>query len=276
MADTIKMVLIVAVILAMALGVFLIVQMLRSKSYKGDDKTLVHKDDLPILPRNQRENTDLSQAVADEADEFVEDDQDALSSLAKAISKTQAESEDLPKSGENLDESLVNVSNEFSQNSPLLDRHLDGQKSFDHNNDPLLTAQTTVTLLITPRNQATGLSGKEVLELARVYGLKYGVMNMYHRYEHEDGTGGLWFSMLGVNRQGMQTFDLNTLTDQRFTGLSLFLSLPNPYALRGFDSMISTARMIAKDLNADIHDEENYLFDENYVDKLRLEVANYQ
>lgn len=277
MADTIKMVLIVAVILAMALGVFLIVQMLRSKSYKGDDKTLVHKDDLPILPRNQRETTDLPQQTADELDEPAEEDQDALSSLAKAISKTQAESEaNLPKSSEKTSESLVNIGNEFSQNSPLLDRHLDGQQDFDQCNDPLLNAQTTVTVLITPRNHATGLSGKEVLKLAKMYGLKYGVMNMYHRYANEDGTGNLWFSMLGVGRQGIQTFDLNTLTDQRFIGLSLFLSLPNPYAVRGFDSMISIARMIARDLNADIHDEENYLFDEPYIEKLRLEVANYQ
>lgn len=274
MIDTL---IIILIILVMAVGMFFIIQMLRSKSYKGDDKSLEYKDDLPILPREQRVVQDLPVSTAKTGQPTEE--QDALSSLAMAISKTAV---DVPKGDTDTDKSVppnesnVHIKNEFNKSSPVLDRHMDKQKDFDQNNDPLLAAKDTVTIIITPRNHSVGLSGKEVLNIARVYGLKYGVMNMYHRYEYEDGSGGLWFSMLGVGRHGVQTFDLNTLTDQRFIGLSLFLSLPHPHALRGFDSMISTARMIAKDLNADIHDEESYIVDDAYCEQLRLQVANYQ
>ena len=44
-----------------------------------------------------------------------------------------------------------------------------------------------------PRNSFAGLPGCTVLEIVRTYGMKYGVMNLFHRYENEDGTGDLWF-----------------------------------------------------------------------------------
>lgn len=271
MIDTL---IIVLIVLVMLVGMFFIIQMLRSKTYKGDDKFLEYKDELPILPRDQRATQETP--VASDTPTQKTEEPDALSNLAMAVSQMELPKDDEAKDTPKSKESLVHMSNEFTQNSPLLDRHLDKQKNFDQNNDPLLNAKDAVTLLISPRHNAIGLSGREVLEIARIYGLKYGVMNMYHRYEHEDGSGDLWFSMLGIGRDGVQDFDLNTLTDQRFRGLSLFLSLPHPHALRGYNTMVATARLIAKDLNADIHDEEGYIFDDAYFEKLRLQVQNYQ
>ena len=73
---------------------------------------------------------------------------------------------------------------------------------FDQNNDPLLNATETVSIAIMPRNSFAGLPGCTVLEIVRTYGMKYGVMNLFHRYENEDGTGDLWFSMMGVGYEG--------------------------------------------------------------------------
>lgn len=328
--------------LAVLVGIFLIVQYLRSKTYAGDAETLEYKDGLPILPRDKRDESvpvpmpapdivpdepmqsveiDLDEVPPKSARELAEEARaDALSSLAMVASQNPSESpkytvyqevtehqgleshESVAHRHDEMQESRLHqqasempqvetqpetavesvssekfaeVTNDFTQNSPMLDRHLIEQQTFDQNNDPLLNAQDTVTIVITPRNQYVGLSGKEVLNIVRNYGLKYGVMNMYHRYEREDGMGDLWFSMMGVDYNGVQVFDLNTLPDAHFTGLSLFLSLPHPHALRGFESMVSTARMIAKDLNADIHDEEGYLLDDAYIEKIRLQVADY-
>ena len=266
---------VVLIVLVMLVGAFIIMQMLRSKTYKGDDKSLEYKDDLPILPRDQRTIQNMLTSSNEPAQEIEEPD--ALSNLAMVVSKMELSEEDAPKNTNSSNqENLVHMSNEFTENSPYLDRHLDKQKHFDQNNDPLLNAKDAVTLFISPRHSASGLSGKEVLEIARVYGLKYGVMNMYHRHENEDGSGGLWFSMLGVGRDGVQDFDINTLMNQQFRGLSLFLSLPHPHAMRGYDTMVTIARLIAKDLNADIHDEEGYVLDDDYFEKLRLQVQNYQ
>lgn len=286
------------------IGVFFVSQILRSKNYEGDAEILEHKDGLPILPRDQRQQpqTDTANNETDTLSQEImtdsENKTDALSNLAKIASQDPNQPDNppvdlpiteevqidtsapmMPKPTEQMiaakQEKFAEPSNEFTQNSPMLDRHLSEQQQFDQNNDPLLNAKDTVTIVISPRNQFSALSGKEILNLVRTYGLKYGVMNMYHRYEREDGTGDLWFSMLGVNHEGVQAFDLNTLPDNYFTGLSLFLSLPHPHALRGYNSMVSVARMIAKDLDADIHDEQGYLLDDAYLEKIRLQITNY-
>ena len=164
---------------------------------------------------------------------------------------------------------------EFNKQSPVLDQHLNEQQQFEQNNDPLLNATSTVSVMIMPRNSFAGLPGKTVLSLARQYGLKYGVMNLFHRYENEDGTGDLWFSVLGVGHEGVKAFDLNTLPEDHFLGLTLFLPLPHRHALRGYDSMVSVANAIAKDLDAELLDEEGYQLDEAYFEGMREVVANH-
>ena len=252
------------------IGVFLIIQQMRSKSYKGDENTLEYKNDLPITPRDQRPKSPMEIAQIPASSES--ESEDALSRLANIATQGAPKT----TSTDNDDDLItVGLSNTFDQESPMLNNYLGKEDSFDQNNDPLIHAETTVTVFITPKNQVTGISGKEILRLAETYGLKYGVMNMFHRYEHEGGVGGLWFSMLGVGRDGIQAFDINAMSGQRFNGLSLFLSLPNPKAVQGFRSMMSIAGMIARDIDANLLDEENYLIDDAYINKLYLEVENY-
>lgn len=259
-----------AVIVAI-FGVFLIIQQARSKSYKGDNATLTHKNGLPVTPRDQRGKL-LMQPSTTQALPQPEDE-DALSRLANIATQSTPKQSQTEADEEML--STTNLPTSFVQNSPMLGGHLEKEDDFDQNNSPLLNAEAVVTIYIIPKNQATGISGKEILRLAETYGLKYGVKHMFHRYEHEEGVGSLWFSMLSVGRNGLQNFNINEMARQRFHGLSLFLSLPNPHAVQGFRSMMSIANMIASDLDANILDEENYVIDENYTNNLLLEVEKY-
>ncbi len=86
----------------------------------------------------------------------------------------------------------------------------------------------------------------------------------------------LWFSMLGVTIDGVESFDLVTLPEMNYRGLALFLSLPHPQAVRGFDSMIQVAKAIADELDADIHDEAGYLLDNAQLQALRAVVSEYK
>lgn len=306
---TLTMALIIAVI---AVGLWIIFQVLRSKNYRGDEQLLEHKNGLPILPRDQRKltkkeglattapdalsNLAMVAKSTDVASDMTNDthpkegvafdgvfqgrDMDSLSKPKPAMSEIPPSSP-APSPTAQYDSNIRNAPRHFAepderfdQSSPLLDKYLGEQDLYDQNNDPLLNATDTVTIAITPRGRM--LHGSEILDIVHQYSLKYGVMNMYHRYQHEDGYGYLWFSMLGMDRSGVVAFDLNTLPESYFTGVTLFLSLPHPQAGRGFQSMIATARMIAKDLSADIHDEEGYIIDDNYQEKLRVQVENYQ
>lgn len=284
-------------LLAIALGgvllVFAIFRIINSKNQIDRNGDVYHKDGLPITPRDKRliNQTDvvalpsedtpdaLTSMAAVAASSPVVNTADRASQSSATVKVVVENTDDAVNSSEYMHEEtekLRELNGVFDQNSPILDKHLSDQESFDQNNSPLLNATDNIAVVITPRDVYAGISGKTVLNLVREHGLKYGVMNMFHRYEHENGTGDLWFSMMGVNNEGVQPFDLNVLSDSRFDGVLLFLSLPHPHALRGFDSMVSVAQMIADDLEADIYNESGYILDEADFAKLRAHAANYQ
>lgn len=164
---------------------------------------------------------------------------------------------------------------EFTQNSPVLDKHLLSSAEQDQNS-PLNNATANVNITLVPERGSPGVSGQTLLALVQQYGMKYGAMNMFHRYENNDGTGILWFSMMGITEEGISSFDLNSLPQSTFDGLVLFLSLPHPKALHGFDSMMSTAGLIAKELNMMVLDENNQPLSREQKSQLRLQVQAFQ
>ena len=164
---------------------------------------------------------------------------------------------------------------EFTQNSPVLDQHLLSTAEQDQNS-PLNNATENVNITLVPADGEQVLSGEVLLAIVDQYGMKYGAMNMFHRYEHKDGTGILWFSMMGITQEGIAPFDLNTLPQSYYHGLVFFLSLPHPKALQGFDSMMSTAGLIAKDVGMLVLDEHNEPLTREQKQQLRLQVQAYQ
>lgn len=150
---------------------------------------------------------------------------------------------------------------------------------FDHaqaeklrDNEALIGRKETITLFIRPSDHFLSIDGTTVLQVVRNYALKYGIGNFFHRYENPEGTGVLWFSMLGIGDDGLRVFDLVTLPEQTFRGLALFLSLPHKQALHGFDSMVQSARIIAQDLGAVITDEAGNVITDEALQSLRATI----
>lgn len=287
---------ILAILLAIAVlivGIYIIIRGIRSNNNELDNSKSNQKHGLPILARNERQLHHDHQG----------EDEDALSSMAAAISSAPAmvmdepvapatvttstqtdseqmdigESDDVATTETTFDGLSVpsqQINKSFEQQSPVLDRHLDEQQSFDESTNPLQDYTETFTIVITPQFGAS-ISGRQVLDIARNYGLKHGSMNMFHRHEYEDGRGVRWFSMMAEDKNGPTAFDLNTLADDYFDSLILFLVIPHKQLLRGYDSMVSTAGLLAGDLNAILTDENRMRFDAESFDRLRAIFANH-
>lgn len=140
---------------------------------------------------------------------------------------------------------------QFDGDATVLDQHLHGQEAQNTQNQAPTQA---ISLFIRPKD-GLGVSGQTILRLAQDYAMKYGVSNMFHRYENADGTGEHWFSMLGLTHESIADFDLVALPTQNFNGLALFMSLPHPQPLQGFDSMVAITKSMAAELDADIFNE---------------------
>ena len=167
----------------------------------------------------------------------------------------------------------------FDDNSPILDQHL-LEPVDEAQNGPLINAKDNINITILPRQYRDRpveiIRGRDLLTLIDKYGLRFGAMNMFHRYEQKDGTGMLWFSMMGITDSGIAPFDPHSVATNTYNGVVVFLSLPHPQALRSFDSMMSIAYMMADDLNALILDENNEPITPEYKQQLRNQVRDYE
>ncbi len=167
----------------------------------------------------------------------------------------------------------------FNDNSPILDQHL-SEPVDEGQNGPLINAKDNINITILPHQYrdrpAAVIRGRDLLALIDKYGLRYGAMNMFHRYEQKDGTGMLWFSMMGITDSGIAPFDPHSVATNSYNGVVVFLSLPHPQALRSFDSMMSVAYMMASDLDAIMLDEENEPITPEYKQQLRNQVRDYE
>ncbi len=167
----------------------------------------------------------------------------------------------------------------FDDNSPVLDQHLLAPVD-EAQNGPLINAKDNINITILPHQYRDRspmmIRGRDLLALIDKYGLRFGAMNMFHRYEQKDGTGMLWFSMMGITDNGIAPFDPHSVATDSYNGIVVFLSLPHPQALRSFDSMMSIAYMMANDLDAMILDENNESITAEYKQQLRNQVRDYQ
>ena len=214
----------------------------------------------------EQQHADNSELVEVPEQRYIEQEPDAFSSLVSAT-------DSLMPSIDTAEEPS------FNDNSPILDQHL-SEPVDDTQNAPLINAKDNINITILPHQYrdrpAAVIRGRDLLALIDKYGLRYGAMNMFHRYEQKDGTGMLWFSMMGITDSGIAPFDPHSVATNNYNGVVVFLSLPHPQALRSFDSMMSIAYMMASDLDAVMLDEENDPITPEYKQQLRNQVRDYE
>ncbi|KCX78841.1 zipA, C-terminal FtsZ-binding domain protein, partial [Acinetobacter baumannii 754286] len=163
---------------------------------------------------------------------------------------------------------------EFEGESNILDVHLHEQQRFD-DESALAMAEQIIALNVYP-NPRRALSGDKALKVLLKYGLRYGEMSCFHRYENTDEPSALMFSVLRMTDNGPAGFDLETLSTEQVQGLAFFLALPNSKAVTGFDMMTSIAGLIAREIDGKVYDENNLEFTPQLKEHWRHHVIDYR
>lgn len=260
------------------------------------DERLQDKIVVNILPKNEQDN--LAKTVIQTLDNAQ--DEDALSNLAKAASSSQNTAYDAPKDGvhqsQNWHNTQMHASKESIEsahtaqaqdmyapqstdsNTQVLDDYFDQKQSQKDaqatTHAPRQQAQNIV-IIVSPKNNFAQISGAQILQFVNNYALKFGLYNSFHRHENPDGTGAIWFGLLGMTTDGVASFDLNTLANDNYRSLALFLSLPHAQPLKGFDSMVSVAKDIAKTIDGVMHDEDGVIVDDAMLLQWRTLAESY-
>lgn len=118
-------------------------------------------------------------------------------------------------------------------------------------------------------------NGGELLDIILKCGMRYGSMDIFHRYSDAKGEGALLFSMANMVKPG--TFDLDAMDDFETPGVSLFMTLPiNADSMQSFDLMADTARAIAETLGGELKDEQRSVMTRQTLEHSRQRIRDFE
>jgi cell division protein ZipA len=136
---------------------------------------------------------------------------------------------------------------------------------------PLSTAERVVTVRFIP---ASEMSGERVVSALRAAGLRHGHYGIFHRFSDELRDQPL-FSVANLTEPG--SFDLTTLAETTIPGMSFFMVLPGVGdPVERFDLMVGTARSLAHELDAELHDEKGSSWSIQRERYVREEIIRYR
>ncbi|WP_151741225.1 cell division protein ZipA C-terminal FtsZ-binding domain-containing protein [Acinetobacter seifertii] len=196
---------------------------------------------------------------------------EAINSSEKKVAEDQPKTEPELSLNPNIETAEIA---EFEGESNILDVHLHEQQRYD-DESALAVAEQIIALNVYP-NPRRALSGDKALKVLLKYGLRYGEMSCFHRYENTDEPSALMFSVLRMTDNGPAGFDLETLSAEQVQGLAFFLALPNSKAVTGFDMMTSIAGLIAREIDGKVYDENNLEFTPQLKEHWRHHVIDYR
>ena len=115
-------------------------------------------------------------------------------------------------------------------------------------------------------------SGTQLMAALELHGLAFGRYQVFHR-KHTDGRS--LFCVASLIEPG--TFDVATMADQEFLGVTLFAVLPGPTPpLETMDQLFGTARGLAEELSGTVQDGKGMPLSAQRAAALREDIARFQ
>lgn len=118
------------------------------------------------------------------------------------------------------------------------------------------------------------LKGAELNHIFKVCDMRFGEMDIFHRFEQANAQGKIQFSV--VNAVSPGKFDMNTIDDIETPGISLFMSLPGPEnPMEAFDAMAEVALVFSRNFNANLYDESHSDLTPQTLEHYRHRIREY-
>lgn len=117
----------------------------------------------------------------------------------------------------------------------------------------------------------SGFKGPALLQSILESGLRFGAMDIFHRYEGSETL----FSMANAVNPG--TFDLADIDLFSTRAVCFFMALPGPIKSReAFDLMLAAARKVAKELDGDLKDDQRSVLTAQTIEHYRQRIADFE
>ncbi len=121
------------------------------------------------------------------------------------------------------------------------------------------------------------ISGVDLLNCLMSLNLKFGEMDIFHRYQEDDGDGPVYFSLANMVVPG--TFNLAQMKEFSTPGVTLFMQLPleaGSETLTAFDLFAQAAKTLAHDLQGELKDENRSVMTNQTFEHYRQRVIEFE
>lgn len=158
----------------------------------------------------------------------------------------------------------------------LMDEHLDSDRqpaSSKRSQRPVSADQEVLVINVAAKGDC--FKGPDLLHILLACDLRYGDMNIFHRYERENGSGAVQFSMANSVEPG--TFDLDKIDDFTTPGVCFFMSVPGPEeSIKAFEYMVETAQCLVTNLNGEMQDETRSVMTNQTLEHCRHRLRDFE
>jgi FtsZ-interacting cell division protein ZipA len=111
-------------------------------------------------------------------------------------------------------------------------------------------------------------AGTKLLEAIDAVSMVYGSMNIFHRYQYDDGSGNYLFSLASAIEPGC--FNKTQMSVQNFTGITLFFNVNDVKSAEdSLDNMLKIAKQLSFRLNGDLQDKDHKPLTINQIEEYR-------
>lgn len=165
---------------------------------------------------------------------------------------------------------------DYSEDDDLEDEELDQDHEEENTKAAAPQSEPEEVLIINIMAQkGEAFNGGDLLDIVLKCGLRYGSMDIFHRYSDTKGDGALLFSMANMVRPG--TFDLDAMDEFTTPGVSLFMTLPiDADSMQSFDLMAETAQAISQTLNGELKDEQRSAMTKQTLEHSRQRIRDFE
>ena len=165
----------------------------------------------------------------------------------------------------------VRVEPEFAASEPPADELAEPGPQPAPEPEPEPQTDSIVTVRVVPHSKKIGCD-KVVLAL-RAAGLKHGRYGIFHK-QMDNSVDEPSFSVASLTEPG--SFDLAKLSETKIPGMSFFMVLPGSGdPVERFDSMVATAKEIARKIDAELRDENGSSWSIQRERYVREEIIEY-
>jgi len=147
-----------------------------------------------------------------------------------------------------------------------------GQSSATHSESEKKASAPETIVVIHLFSNRDGFNGQQLLENLVSCGLKFGEMNIFHRYDADSND--TLFSMVNGLEPG--TFDLKSMETLTTPAVSFFMKLHElDEPIAAYDLMLTTVRQLAEEMDGNLKDESRSVLTNQTIEHWRQAITEY-